>query len=307
MRIKLPVVVPVHNNHSLVVDFVEELLDLGFSDFRLIDSASTNSDTRKFLKKIENKFNVFYLDENLGPRYCIHSESYRKTLPNLYFLSDPDIRLSKSLPENFVEVLIELSIKFNIGKVGVSLKFEGEDIDLEKKTVSQKKVFDISAWESQYYNSLICFIENDPVYLSSIDTTFCLVNQGAFDLSNELKALRIGGRFESIHLPWMKEFTKNNVTSTSKSDIGIYSDWSKIDLNADQISIVGYENYINKSDLEHQVQDLKLYNSYLKIQIENLGNNLDYFSNLSRKAFGSNSWKITKPLRWLARLLRKIS
>ena len=55
-------------------------------------------------------------------------------------------------------------------------------------------------------------IENDEyeLYDSNLDTTFCLINN-KYKGVNKCSGIRVAGNFTAKHLPWYKDYSKNNI------------------------------------------------------------------------------------------------
>ena len=68
----------------------------------------------------------------------------------------------------------------------------------------------IKQWESQFWVKKIQ--DNDYIlYDASIDTTFTLINWNHYN-NDHLDGIRIAGNFTAKHLPWYKDFLKNNIS-----------------------------------------------------------------------------------------------
>jgi hypothetical protein len=182
---------------------VKQLLNIDnkfIDNILIMDNKSTCIDTTEYLKKTNCKviFNTFN-----HPRISdvINSHIY-ENLPNIFITTDPDLELNQNLPKNFIEILIELSEKYEYGKVGFALDlsdsnqmYDDDNYHLKGKTiVSHEKQFWINKIENYQYE----------LYKAQIDTTFCLYNKKYFRDSNFYDAIRVAGNFTCKHLPWYK-------------------------------------------------------------------------------------------------------
>lgn len=214
----IPVVVISWNSLTFVRNFVNQLLRYP-NPIVILDNHSTYPDLLHYYDYIENKFGdkvtVKRLLENYGHTVYLKRKDL---LPELYILSDPDLQLNPKMPNNMAEILLSISIKHGVHKVGLALdisdsdKFKylpsygttimslgGGDREPEHITIEQ--------WEQQFWRKPI----EDPeyeLYEADVDTTFCLVN---WRFSNGRGSIRVAGDFTCKHLPWYKDFMEDNI------------------------------------------------------------------------------------------------
>jgi len=77
---------------------------------------------KQLLESIERKYEVIRLDNNFGPHYLLRVKKVYDSLPKFFCLSDPDLKLSKDLPIDFINELKIVSESHKIGKVGLALE-----------------------------------------------------------------------------------------------------------------------------------------------------------------------------------------
>jgi hypothetical protein len=202
---KIPIVVIAYNNLFFVRNFIDQLKKYD-NPIILFDNKSTYEPLLKYYEEIKvdlgSKIDIRLVDKNEG---CGVAIVYQHTLPNIYILSDPDLQLNPKMPENFSDILLALSIKYEAHKVGLAL-----DISEPKKMLSCKNYagnMTIFEWERRFWKKRI--VDNDyEIYDAPTDTTFCLINRAY----HESKQIRIAGDFTAKHLPWYKKFLKNNIS-----------------------------------------------------------------------------------------------
>jgi hypothetical protein len=131
----------------------------------------------------------------------IRDLNYYEKLPNYFILSDPDIEISRNIPEDFINTLIEVSEEFKIGKVGLALAIPKEEELIEKFIYMDGEKRSLIEWEEQFWeNEVGKTSQGDSIFLTTLDTTFALYNKKYFNLEDRYKSLRIGGRYTSKHL-----------------------------------------------------------------------------------------------------------
>ena len=203
---QIPIVMIAYNNLFFVRNFILQIKHFK-NPIILFDNKSTYEPLLQYYKEIKaelgSKIDIRLMDENKG---CHVASLYEHTLPKIYILSDPDLQLNPGMPENFSDILLALSIKYEAYKVGLAL-----DISEPEKLLSCKEYENgqtIMEWEGKYWKKPIA--DNDyELYDAPIDTTFCLINRA---YSKETQ-IRIAGDFTAKHLPWYKGFLKEHISS----------------------------------------------------------------------------------------------
>lgn len=200
---EIPIIIPTFNQPTYAKKFVKQLLDIGVENFVISDNNSTFPPMIKWLEKISKTHRVLHLGDNLGPR--VYSErAMIESMPEWFVVTDPDLILNKKLPSNFIDIMINECLKFQLCKVGFA-------IDISDKAA--KKFFnpeEIKKWESPYWVDVIGRTPDDnEIYLAPIDTTFAVHNKevimGSLHLvqdTSELKSARIAGNYSCEHMGW---------------------------------------------------------------------------------------------------------
>jgi len=204
---EMPFVIICWNNLTFVKRFVNQLKKYK----RKIIILNNKSDYApiydyfdEIKKELGDLIEIRLLDKNYG--HTVYRE-LADTLPEVYMLSDPDLELNPNLPNNFVDILLNLSNKYKIYKVGFALDLSDRDKFLSCTKYTQNK--GIYEWEKQFWQNKI----NDDayeLYHADVDTTFALINTKYYK-GNNYEGIRIAGDFTAKHLPWYTDYIKNNI------------------------------------------------------------------------------------------------
>ena len=127
-------------------------------------------------------------------------------MPNIYLLSDPDLELNNNIPDNFVEILYNLSNKYKRYKTGLAL-----DISDKDNFINCGNDFDIYGTQQEFWKINLNDDEYE-IYDANVDTTFCLINNNYYR-NNNYDGIRVVGNFTAKHLPWYKNYIKDNISS----------------------------------------------------------------------------------------------
>lgn len=227
--LKIPIVVICWNELTYIKNMVNQLKHFEHPII-LLDNHSTFAPLLEYYKEIKkelgSKIEIRMLKKNYGNTVYL---TLKHTLPNIYILTDPDIELNKNMPRNFAEILLELSEKYKMYKIGMALdtKHREDFLNCGSPNLS-KKLFN---YHAQFFKNKI---EDDTyeLYNAFVDTTFCLVNTKYaiknYNISKDYMqstkpALRIAGNFTAKHLPWYK----NSLKKMPKNEFNAYITNSK--------------------------------------------------------------------------------
>lgn len=290
----IPIYIPVFNNPTYTENFLKQLSNYKLNNIWIIDNNSDYPEMIDLLKKIDKNVNVIRLQENKGPHFILRDESFYKKLPELFVLSDPDLELSKTMNENFLELFFNLSNKFKIGKVGFALEIPEESQLKRSNMFLDGKNWEIVEWEKQFWNNCVGKTDDgDEIFLTSLDTQFALYNKKYFNPQDRYQAIRVAGKYTAKHLglyknsivPSKEKLYYENSTKYSYFD-------GKLNKNLEpimQLSVLEYTKLIEERDSLRK--DLKLMvhkTTILNTEIQTI--------------YDSNSWKVLG----IFRLLRKI-
>ncbi len=194
----IPIIIICYNNYKYVQNTLAQILKINkkyYDNTIILNNSSTCLDTIEFLKNTDV---TIIENANNGPWVSpVKNAHIYDSLPDKYVLTDPDLQFNENLPNNFIEILSELSNKYKAGKVGFALDIADHDQMYEGIYAYGKSIFDweIQFWESPLYDS------NYEIYVGGIDTTFALVNK---QYAEPFFNLRVAGDFTAKHLPWYK-------------------------------------------------------------------------------------------------------
>ena len=201
-----PLFIPSFNNTSYCASMLKQAIALGFEDITFVDNASDVPEMQRFLDEAEVLgAKVERLRHNIGPRESIFTDERLSNLPRYFCVTDPDLKFNPALPPDFLEIMAEAIAKVKLGKIGFALDISNRPgMKLEKFEIEKDRHYHIWEWEQQFWAKRLEFTTGgDAIYEASVDTTFALYDRDRFVPKRLLEALRIGGRFTAIHLPWL--------------------------------------------------------------------------------------------------------
>jgi len=199
---EIPLVIIAWNNLTFVKRFVEQIIELS-TKIIILDNNSEYQPLLDYYTSLEtiypDKFDIRRLDQNYGHRvYTI----LKDTLPDIYVLSDPDLKLNASMPKDVIDQLYYISKKYKCNKVGLAL-----DVSDHTKFIRGGYGDLVYRIESAYYRNILSDNEY-MLYNAEIDTTFCLINNTVSDYPSNI---RVGGNFTAKHLPWYHDYLKTHI------------------------------------------------------------------------------------------------
>ena len=202
----LPVVIPTFNNPSYLKMMVGQLTARGLFDLVVVDNNSTIEGMSELLDELSSDFTVIKKKTNDGPTEFYKNKDFYSWLPRWFVITDPDIGFNKNLPEDFIEVMKELSDRFNTFRTGFALDIEMEGIESNIKEImfipARKSMYE---WECQFWREHLGVTKyGDAVYGAALDTTFCLVDKSKNKGDYYKPSIRIAGRFTAQHYGWYK-------------------------------------------------------------------------------------------------------
>ena len=280
----VPVYISVFNNPTYLENFIEQLENNGVTNVKIVDSNSTFPRMKKLLESIERKYEVIRLDTNFGPHYLLRVKKVYDSLPEFFCLSDPDLKLSKDLPIDFINELKIVSESHKIGKVGLALEVPKIYDVLHKDMFLDGKKIGVIEYEMQFWTNCIGKSQTgDDLYRTTLDTTFALYNKKYFNPNDRYQAIRVAGKFTTKHLGGLRE------SIVPLDEIDFYKSTSRYSyfggkLNSDEepsfdISVLEYTKMAELIEsLKENVQDLDS-----KVQEQN---------RIIQSIFASKRWKL---------------
>jgi len=210
-------------------------------------------------------------------------------------LSDPDVEYSKNLPANFLEDLLLLSNKHQIGKAGFAMQVPKQEEFINPFMRLDEKLWKMEDWEKQFWTKKIDNVNGNDVYLTTLDTQFALYNKNFFDPNDRYTALRVAGSFTSRHLGLYKETIVPEDEEIYYRRSAKYSYFQgMISEEGDPIISLTVHEYTKL--VEHKES---LDRNLTKITLER-----DYLNQEIQKIYNSKSWKLLLIPRTLKRLLK---
>ncbi len=203
---RIPILIPVFNSVTYLKSMVSQLRRYGFEEIIAIDNASSFPPLLDYLSQSSRDLSVIRLEENKGPHNLFLDPKNLLSLPDHFCITDPDLELNPSLPEDFVYELISLTEKYRVGKAGLALDISDWSKMRHEKFRIGAADYQIWEWEAQFWKNPIGFTSTgDEVYSAAVDTTFAVYNKRFFDPADHLKGVRVGGKYTCRHLPWYKD------------------------------------------------------------------------------------------------------
>jgi FkbM family methyltransferase len=250
----IPIIIICYNNYKYVKNILNQIRRINieyYKNIQILDNVSTCIDTINFLKNIDCE--VIYNTSNNGPWITPYNNSHiYNILPNKFILTDPDLELNKDIPTNFIDIMSNLSDKYNCSKIGFALDID-DFIDMyQLPYVGNNNIYEheIIFWQKPIIDDL----HNLLLYDADIDTTFCLINK-----QGNASKIRIASSFTAKHIPWYidnkiysvyenYELNKNTTAISTISKIiipYIENNYIKINKNNEYLLILNDINNIN--------------------------------------------------------------
>jgi hypothetical protein len=204
-----PIVILNRDRFIPLKEQVEVLHNKGYKNITIIDNRSTYPPLLEWYK--ESGLDVFHNDitsnsnEAFRELVMIRHPKFMDIVKEWYVFNDSDIIPLDTVPDNFIDDLINYAKKYNKTKVGMSIKID--DIDLN---------YPLNAWvhsyESTYWTNGIKDGDVE-LYPHPIDTTFAVHAPNVVPMwSND--TLRVGVPYIVKHAPFY--YDPNNLPEDEK-------------------------------------------------------------------------------------------
>lgn len=222
-NIDIPVIIISFNNYTYLINMINQLSTwIPLSNIWIFDNCSTYHKTVNFLN--ETKCKVIKTPMNLGPRAFMRKK-YWDQLPQYFAVTDPDLQLNPLMPKDSLFKLLSLTTKYHVFKAGLAIDIS-PDPDFNNDLMSKGSIGNktIYQWEQRFWKRKLGILDDNPIYLAYLDTTFAVYNKSEYK-GNFLQGVRVAGNYTCKHLPWYKtsivpqeelDFYKNNT---------VYSVW----------------------------------------------------------------------------------
>jgi hypothetical protein len=292
----IPIYIPVFNNPTYLKNFINQFKKIGVHDFIVVDNNSTYPPMINLLHSLEEKYQIERLKENRGPHYILREIDFYEKLPEHFCLSDPDIEINQDLPSNFMETLLEISHKYQIGKVGFSLEIPKENELRESHVSMDGKLWSTIDWDQQFWKDEVGKTDfGDKIYKATLDTTFALYNKKYFDPEDRYRSLRIAGRFTAKHLGSYKDQLVPKEEQDFYSELTRYSYFAgNLDENSEPVFKMKVHEY---TKMIEEIDSLRRNNKILGIRTVEQ-------DKILQSIFNSLSWKLVSSMRNITSFFR---
>lgn len=191
---QIPIILNNFNRLSSTRHMYEFLKNRGFTHITILDNASTYPPLLDWYATLPAA-EVVRFAQNLGP-HSLFSSGYIRQLVNSEWTvySDSDLELNPLMPDDFLEIMQSLLIKYQEKKIGLALRIDDVPPGCYRNCFTGSIEWEKQFWEHE--------LEKD-VYRALVDTTFCLLRHPR---EHDLQALRIAGNFTARHLPWYQDY-----------------------------------------------------------------------------------------------------
>lgn len=190
----IPVIINNFNQLFYLKQLIEKLQSYSIENIVILDNNSTFPPLLKYYEVVKNDVKVIRLSRNKGHLAFWKTKTvFKKYSTGFYVVTDADIVPIDICPEDLVEKLTKLSLKYkSYTKIGVSLKIN----DIPDHYVNKDKVLN---WEKQYWQ----IEKSKMVYEAAVDTTFALYRPNyIYSKQNFYKALRTKKPYQAKHGGW---------------------------------------------------------------------------------------------------------
>jgi len=206
----IPVILISYNNGVYTENMVNQLAVFNIKPI-IIDNNSTDQKTLSTLNKIKqsNLAQIAFSNKNFGHMVGFLEPIY-EVLPETFAYSDPDLKLNRNLPKNFIQELARLTEMYHVFKAGLALEIPEDENIIDAnypikstKPFKFKRFFSIKEYEGRYWRKQL---QHDKltIFCAPTDTTFAVYKKSNFE-GNFYDAVRVAGNFSAIHLPWFPD------------------------------------------------------------------------------------------------------
>lgn len=200
----VPIIIVNYNQLESIRNLINTLIKRGFHQIVILDNLSTYPPLLEYYERLKSnpKITMHLLDENLGHMALwLRKDILQKYGDGYFVLTDPDILIEDSVPNDFMHVFIKLLNKhITVRKVGFSLKID----DIPDYYPNKEKV---KNWEEQFWKEK----EQNGHFIARIDTTFALYRPTfIYDANGFESAIRTKTPYSIKHLGWYIDYSNLN-------------------------------------------------------------------------------------------------
>lgn len=188
--LNVPIIINNFNRLSSTKKLVEDLLRYKCTNIYILDNKSTYVPLLSWYNTISDKINIIRLDQNIGHLAIWHPNVFNQFKNTPYIYTDSDIELNPSMPENWINVMLELMRKH---QKKISLALSIEDIP-DHYLLKEKAIDNELRWWVERVKE-----ESVEMYYADTDTTFSLYPENT---GHHYPSIRVAGDFTCKHTPW---------------------------------------------------------------------------------------------------------
>jgi hypothetical protein len=192
-----------YNRFEPLKSLISALTSRGYYNIVILDNGSTYQPLLDWYKTLDERLSVYFCANNYGPEAldCVRQlepafwEKYNHVILNEYHVyTDSDVIPVDEAPDSFIDDMVDLCKKYNIPKLGLSLKID----DLPDSYVLKEKVV---KHESSFFEREYIVDDKCKLFKAPVDTTFA-VNSPGLACGYSDYAYRAAGNYFARHAPW---------------------------------------------------------------------------------------------------------
>lgn len=181
---------------------VKALTDRGYYNIVILDNGSTYQPLLDWYNTLEHG-SVHFCKQNYGPEAldCVRDYEpdfqvkYNHILQNEYHVyTDSDVVPVEEVPDSFIDDMIDLCKKYQIPKMGLSLKID----DLPDHFALKDQII---THEGSFFERDFILDDKCKIFRAPVDTTFA-VNSPGLACGYNHHACRAAGNYFARHMPW---------------------------------------------------------------------------------------------------------
>jgi hypothetical protein len=206
----IPIIVICYNNYKFVKNTLKQIKKINenyYKNIFIMNNCSTCPKTIDYLNQVDVK--IIQMPANIAPQVDPERNvDLYNQLPEKFILTDPDLEFNENLPSNFIDILVDISERFQCYKVGFALDISDWEKMYQYEMIQNE--FSVYGFEKIFWYNKIVYNNLDLYYNAGIDTTFGLNNK-KFYIKNVCNQIRVACNFTAKHLPWYYDSKVINV------------------------------------------------------------------------------------------------
>jgi len=206
----IPIIVICYNNYKFVKNTLKQIKKINenyYKNIFIMNNCSTCPKTIEYLNEVDVK--IIQMPANICPQVDPERNvDLYNQLPEKFILTDPDLEFNENLPSNFIDILVDISERFQCYKVGFALDISDWEKMYQYEMIQNE--FSVYGFEKIFWYNKIEYNNLDLYINAGIDTTFGLNNK-KFYIKNVCNQIRVACNFTAKHLPWYYDSKVINV------------------------------------------------------------------------------------------------